>query len=224
MKKVMVVLIICLSYMFIYIPVSPVEFEQTLSRKVIVLDPGHGGLDNGASFQNVNEDTLNLKIAFALKEELESKGASVYMTRTDDQDMTRRDYMYSKDDDMYLRARNIDGYKPDMFISIHLNSAHASAWGSQVFYYPKSEKGKILANHIHKSMKEVTGTKKGIIASDFFILRSTSSLGVLIECGFLSNANERGQLKNRKYHKKLAKAITEGIENYFSSMVLKNDE
>ena len=81
-----------------------------------------------------------------------------------------------------------------------------------------------MTEHIHKSMKEVTGTKKNIMASDFFILRSTSSLGVLVECGFLSNANERGQLKNRKYHKKLAKSITIGIEKYFSSMVLKNDE
>lgn len=224
MKKIMVVLLICISYMFIYKPYSHVDYKLTLSQKVIVLDPGHGGLDNGASFQNVNEDTLNLKIAFALKEELESKGASVYMTRTDDQDMTRRNYMYSKDDDMYLRARNIDGYKPDLFISIHLNSAHASAWGSQVFYYPKSEEGRVLAEHIHKSMKEVTGTKKKIMASDFFILRSTSSLGVLIECGFLSNANERGQLKNRKYHKKLAKCITLGIENYFSSLMLENNE
>ena len=129
MKKMMVVFIICLSYMFIYKPMSYVDYVQTLSQKVIVLDPGHGGLDNGASFKNVNEDTLNLKIAFALKEELESKGATVYMTRTDDQDMTRRNYMYSKDDDMYLRRLAIDAYKPDLFVSIHLNSASSSVYG-----------------------------------------------------------------------------------------------
>ncbi len=220
MKRWIISLAVIVFLFCLYRPIMKVEKVLTLEKKVIVLDPGHGGLDNGASFQNVNEDTLNLKIAFALKEELESKGASVYMTRTDDQDMTRRDYMYSKDDDMYLRARRIDAYHPDVFISIHLNSAHSSAWGSQVFYYPKSTQGKVLSEFIHKSMKEVTGTKKNIMASDFFILRSTSSLGVLIECGFLSNSNERGQLKNRKYHKKLAKAITLGIENYFSSLII----
>ncbi len=224
MKKIYIVICLVVLMLFQYKEVITVDVPLTLDKRVIVIDPGHGGLDNGASFKKVNEDDLNLKIAFALKEELESKGANVYLTRTDDQDMTRRDYMYSKDDDMYLRALKIDAYKPDLFISIHLNSAHASAWGSQVFYYPKSKNGKVLATHIHNSMKETTGTKKKIMASDFFILRSTASLGVLIECGFLSNANERGQLKNRSYHKKLAKSITFGIENYFSSLSIKNNE
>ena len=223
MKKITAIILILVLTM-IYKSSHVVNNTLTLSNKVIVIDPGHGGLDNGASFQKINEDELNLKIAFALKEVLESKGATVYLTRTDDQDMTRRDYMYSKDDDMYLRALRIDAYHPDMFISIHLNSAHSSAWGSQVFYYPKSKQGKVLSEFIHKSMKEVTGTKKNIMASDFFILRSTSSLGVLIECGFLSNSNERGQLKNRKYHKKLADSITFGIENYFSSLIMNKNE
>ena len=223
MKKIAVILVI-LALTIIYKPSHVINHTLTLSSKVIVIDPGHGGLDNGASFQNINEDTLNLKIAFALKEKLESKGATVYLTRTDDQDMTKRNYMYSKDDDMYLRARCIDAYKPDMFLSIHLNSAHSSAWGSQVFYYSKSIQGKVLSEFIHNAMKEVTGTKKSIMSSDFFILRSTSSLGVLIECGFLSNSNERGQLKNRKYHKKLADSITFGIENYFSSLIMNKNE
>lgn len=219
MKKIFIVIIVMFFLFLQYQKTVHVDIIQSLDQKVIVIDPGHGGLDNGASFKNVNEDELNLKISYALKEELESKGATVYLTRTDDQDMTKRDYMYSKNDDMYLRARAIDGYHPDLFISIHLNSAHAKAWGSQVFYYPKSAEGKILAESIHLSMKDVTGTKKKIMASDFFVLRSTSSLGVLIECGFLSNGNERGQLKNRSYHKKLAKAITLGIEDYFSYKV-----
>lgn len=166
----------------------------------------------------MNEDELNLKICFALKSELESRGATVYLTRTDDQDMTRRDYNYSKQDDMYLRVLKIDEYKPDLFLSIHLNSSHSSAWGSQVFYYKKSENGERLAEFIHKNMKEVTGSKKDISSCSFYVLRATQSLGVLVECGFLSNANERGQLKSRQYHKKLAKAISDGIEEYEKSL------
>ena len=185
---------------------------------MIVLDPGHGGLDNGASIAGVDEDELNLEISFALKEELESRGATVYMTRTDDQDMTRRDYNYSKQDDMYLRALKIDEYQPDLFLSIHLNSSNSSAWGSQVFYYKKSEDGKRLADSIHNQMKTLTGTRKNISSSSFYILRATQSLGVLIECGFLSNANERGQLKSRSYHKKLATVISDGIQDYFQAL------
>ena len=202
MKKMMSFIILFALCTCLYKPVIHVSSSQLLNQRVIVLDPGHGGLDNGASIAGVDEDELNLKISFALKEELESRGATVYMTRTDDQDMTRRNYNYSKQDDMYLRALKIDEYQPDLFLSIHLNSSNSSAWGSQVFYYKKSEDGKRLADSIHNQMKTLTGTRKNISSSSFYILRATQSLGVLIECGFLSNANERGQLKSRSYHKK----------------------
>ena len=140
------------------------------------------------------------------------------MTRTDDQDMTKRNYNYSKQDDMYLRALKIDEYQPDLFLCIHLNSSTSSAWGSQVFYYKKSEDGKRLANCIHDQMKTLTGTRKNVSSSSFYILRATQSLGVLIECGFLSNDNERGQLKSRAYHQKLSSVISDGIEDYFHSL------
>ena len=135
MKKMMSFIILFALCTCLYKPVIHVSSSQLLNQRVIVLDPGHGGLDNGASIAGVDEDELNLKISFALKEELESRGATVYMTRTDDQDMTRRNYNYSKQDDMYLRALKIDEYQPDLFLSIHLNSSNSSAWGSQVFYY-----------------------------------------------------------------------------------------
>ncbi len=218
MKKMMSFIILFALCTCLYKPVIHVSSSQLLNQRVIVLDPGHGGLDNGASIAGVDEDELNLEISFALKEELESRGATVYMTRTDDQDMTRRDYNYSKQDDMYLRALKIDEYQPDLFLSIHLNSSNSSAWGSQVFYYKKSEDGKRLADSIHNQMKTLTGTRKNISSSSFYILRATQSLGVLIECGFLSNANERGQLKSRSYHKKLATVISDGIQDYFQAL------
>lgn len=192
--------------------------SQTLAKKVIVIDPGHGGMDNGASVGKVNEDELNLRISYAIKNELELRGATVYLTRSDDQDMTRRNYNYSKQDDMYLRALKIDEYKPDLFLSIHLNSASSRAWGSQVFYYKRSEDGKHLASCIHNRMKSLTGTRKSVSPCGFYILRATQSTGVLIECGFLSNANERGQLRSSKYHQKLAKVISDGIEDYENAL------
>lgn len=203
----------------------PVNHTLTLEGVVVVIDPGHGGLDNGATHGGVKEDELNLKISNVLKEELESKGATVYLTREDDQDMTKRDYNYSKQDDMYLRVRQIDEYNPNYLISIHLNSAPvSSAWGSQVFYFNRSENGKEMATYIHEAMKEVTGTRKNISGSSFHVLRATKATGVLIECGFLSNGNERGQLCNSNYHKKLAVAITTGLENYHQSLIGKIGE
>ena len=196
---------------------SPVAVskELTLEGVSVVIDPGHGGLDNGASVGKIYESELNLKISFALKEELENRGAKVYMTREDDQDMTKRNYNYSKQDDMYLRVKKIDSYKSDYLISIHLNSAPtSSAWGSQVFYYKNSEKGKRLASEIQAAMVEVTGSPKRISGASFRVLRATQTLGVLIECGVISNANERGQLQSSKYHQKLAVKICDGLEKY----------
>lgn len=215
MKKVIPFVFMFALCSLIFKPVISVSSSQSLAKKVIVLDPGHGGMDNGANVGKVNEDELNLKICFALKEELESRGATIYLTRTDDQDMTKRDYNYSKQDDMYLRVKKIDSYKSDYLISIHLNSAPtSSAWGSQVFYYKNSEKGKRLANEIQVAMVEVTGSPKRISGASFRVLRATQTLGVLIECGFISNANERGQLQSSKYHQKLAIKICDGLENY----------
>lgn len=200
---------------------TPVNGQQTLKGITVVLDPGHGGFDNGASSGGVNEDDLNLKICFALKEELEVRGATVHMTREDDQDMTKRDHHYSKQDDMYLRVRQIDEYKPDYLLSVHLNASPSSrAWGSQVFYYANSEKGKELATKIHDSMKGTTGTRKKISGANFHVLRATQAVGVLIECGFISNANERGQLQNSNYHKKLATVIVDGVVEYHKNQPL----
>ena len=143
----------------LYTPISqPVINIQLLQGMKIVIDPGHGGRDCGAKYGNVYEADLNLKISFALKQELETRGATVYLTRTDDQDMTKRNYNYSKADDMYLRTIQIDKYQPDLFVSIHLNSSSSSAWGSQVFYFEGSEEGEKLASAIHTSMKEVSRT------------------------------------------------------------------
>ena len=192
-----------------------VSKDLPLKNVSVVIDPGHGGLDNGASVGKIYESELNLKISYALKEELESRGATVNMTREDEQDMTKRNHHYSKQDDMYLRVKKIDSYKSDYLISIHLNSAPASgAWGSQVFYYKNSDKGKRLASEIQTTMKEVTGSAKRISGADFRVLRATQTVGVLIECGFISNANERGQLQSSKYHQKLAVKICDGIEKY----------
>ncbi|CVH79059.1 N-acetylmuramoyl-L-alanine amidase LytC precursor [Clostridiales bacterium CHKCI006] len=194
--------------------------DHRLAGRKITIDVGHGGLDNGATYGNIREDELNLKIAQALKAELEKRGAIVTLTRDGDYDMTMRDHHYSKQDDMYLRAQKIDAEESVLFVSIHLNaSSSSSAWGSQVFYYTNSEQGQLLAKSIHQEMQKVTGTRKSIQSANFYVLRATATTGVLIECGFISHPSERGQLSNSSYHEKLAIAISDGIGNYLESNV-----
>ncbi len=224
MKRIIILNVLCLLLTVMLNSISDdtsfetIAFVLPLQDVKVVIDPGHGGLDNGAIVGNVNEDELNLEVSLHLKAELEAAGATVYMTRYDDHDMTNRDYLYSKDDDMYLRVNKIDEFQADYLISIHMNaSVSSSAWGSQVFYYQNSELGKILASNIHESMKLVTNTKKQISGSSFRVLRATKTTGVLIECGFITNSNERGQLVNSTHQIKLAKSIVEGLKNFHKS-------
>lgn len=219
----LITLLFCILFYAFFFPIQshplPVNQTLSLSNQTIVIDPGHGGLDNGASVGKYKEDDINLKIAFKLQKELESRGATVFLTRNDDQDLTMRNYNYSKQDDMYLRVRKIDSYEADLFVSIHLNaSPSSSTWGSQVFYYGKSEEAKQLANDVHNSMKKVTGSKKAIESANFYVLRCTKTKGILIECGFLTNKNERGQLLSSKHQEKLSKVIADGIEAYIQRL------
>lgn len=129
--------------------------------------------------------------------------------------MTKRNHHYSKQDDMYLRVKKIDSFNGDYLLSIHQNaSGNKSAWGSQVFYYYRSEQGKILAGDIDQSLKELTHSRKPISGCGFRVLRATKTLGVLIECGFLSNYNECGQLRSKNYQKKLCQRIRKGVIKY----------
>ena len=116
---------------------------------------------------------------------------------------------------MYLRVKKIDSYKCDYLLSIHQNaSGNRSAWGSQVFYYYRSKQGKALAFDIDQSLKQLTNSRKPISGCGFRVLRATKTLGVLIECGFLSNYNECGQLRSKNYQKKLCQKVKEGLIKY----------
>ena len=212
MKKIILV-IVCLSFM---ICSNVYGAKQELKGVKIVLDAGHGGFDNGTMDYGYKEDNINLEIVLKLKEVLKKEGAKVYLTRDGDYDMTKRNHHYSKQDDMYLRVKKIDSFKADYLISIHQNaSGNKRAWGSQVFYYYRSTKGNELAKDINQSLKEVTHSSKPVSGCGFRVLRATKTLGVLIECGFISNKNEIEQLKNEKNQNKLVNAIVKSINKYF---------
>lgn len=214
MKKVKKCLLV-FNILFFYCMNNVYAKEEPLKNRIIIIDPGHGGYDNGAIEFGYNEDDINLSISKKLKKKLEKKGSTVYLTRDGDYDMTERDYNYSKQDDMYLRVKKIDSFQGHYLISIHQNAAgNSRAWGSQVFYYYNSEKGKKLADMVDKELKTVTNSRKPISGCGFRVLRATKTVGILIECGFMSNYNECGQLRSQKYQDKLCTQITNGIINY----------
>lgn len=198
--------------------ISFVKANQTNSNldlfgKVIYLDAGHGGVDPGCVYKDIYEKDINLSIVLKLEKMLEAKGASVYLTRYGDYDLSTINAYGRKKSDLNNRARIINESKADIYISIHLNSINSSNWsGAQVFYDDVNKQNKVIAEVMTESLK----TKREFEEiSDMLLNRKIKVPGVLIEAGFLSNPNDRYLLKQESYQEKLCENITSGILKYF---------
>lgn len=215
----LVVVAICVSMTIVYTQIRAREIKNNaLNDKIIYIDAGHGGKDNGASVDNIIEDSINLAISEFLLEELMKDGAYVLMSRTNDYDLASMYQANRKREDLNNRVKYINNSKPDLFISIHLNTyLSSSVSGAQVFYQ-NSEKSKRLAEMIQSQMNELNKNPKKVKIGDYFILNNTHPVGVLIECGFLSNEEEREKLNTGNYQMKIAKKIKDGIVNYLNGM------
>ena len=192
----------------------------SLSGKTVMLDPGHGGTDGGApcavNGTVYNEAKINLSIAKKVKEKLSAKGASVLMTRTAD----------SGNPTLEDRKKMARQNNPDVFVSIHCDSAaSSSAYGTSAFYYRPYSYG--LASSIHTQLvgtyiNQIYGTNKSTIdrKTIFFpysVCRIEECPSVLIECGYVSSLEECRILQTAKHQDSLAAAIAAGIEKYFSN-------
>jgi N-acetylmuramoyl-L-alanine amidase len=190
--------------------------SDALSGRLVVVDPGHGGFDPGAmSSDGTREDELNLQVANHVKADLESYGAQVIMTRSDENAVAG-----TKDEDMAVRRRIITESQSDIVLSVHMNSfTDENVSGPLVLYMEGSSRGEKLASHIQSSLIEhlKPAQENEARADDLFILRSGNQPSVIIECGYLSNKQEILELKTADYQQRLADAICQGVIEYFSS-------
>ena len=186
-----------------------------LQDTIIMVDPGHGGRDSGTYYGETYEKDINLEISKALEEELTKNGAIVYMTRTRDIDLSSIYDSAKKRGDLYRRLLKIKETKSDLYISIHINwYQNTSMKGAEVLYNSINENNEKLAKSIMKEFKTDLGSTRTIKTTDLYMYRNTTTPGVLVECGYLSNPTERTLLQQENYQKKLAKSITNGIINY----------
>ena len=184
----------------------------------IVLDAGHGGWDPGKTGERgANEKDLNLAVAEKLAEYLELGGANVILTRSSDDALGS-----GKKGDMAERKRIANESHADALVSIHQNAfPSAKAKGAQVFYHKSSEKGKVLAECVQESLRNrVDGSNQRQAKENksYYILRTTEIPAVIVECGFLSNAEEEKLLNDAGYQEKLAWAIYCGVLDYFEKI------
>lgn len=214
MKKYFSVLITFFIGVLIFYALK-VEAVMPLTGKTIIIDPGHGLEDPGTSYGNVYEKDINLSISLLLEKQLGSMGAEVILTRDGDYDLSSPNAKYRKKSDFDNRIKLINESNADLYLSIHLNYlSDSSYYGPQVFF---TMDNKLLAESIQNSMNRFTKGTREIkkIPADTYMYNKLNVSGVLIECGFLSNAKERELLQKEDYQKDLVKSIVKGVLEYF---------
>ena len=213
------------------ISTESLEGRTVRSRnKVVVLDPGHGGSDGGATANGLVEKNLTLKIAQYCKEELEKySGVTVYMTRSTDVAVGLEE-----------RVQMAKNWGADVFVSIHMNSASPAATGAEVWYPNSSYNSEIhnngqklasdienelvslgLANRGVKIRNSESGSKysDGSIADYYSVIRNSKLAGfpgIIVEHAFLTNSADAEKLKQESFIKKVGIADATGIAKYFN--------
>ncbi len=194
---------------------SDVEKEH-----IILIDAGHGGNDPGAiSVLNAVEKDINLSIALKLKENLESSGYKVLMTRETDMGLYDETDKNKKVSDMKKRCALANDNEVDLVISIHQNKYQSEGVkGAQVFYYKSSTDSQKLAEYIQHELVESLDKSNGRKAKangNYYMLLNVKCPAVIVECGFLSNYAEAKLLVEDEYQEKIATAIETAINKYF---------
>ena len=181
--------------------------------------PGHGGRDPGTRYGKILEKNLNLENSKQLKIVLQEQGATVYMTRNKDEDFSSKWDTNKKHGDLYRRILFIQKMKSELYLSIHLNWYNDYYFrGEEVLYNKINPKNKILAESLMNNFKKELYTTRDVITTDLYLYKNTRVPGVLIECGFLSNRYDRGNLLNKDYQKKFSLIISKSLEEYFSKI------
>ena len=193
----------------------------------VIVDAGHGEPDGGAvTSDGVKESTLNLQIAQKLEELLIDEGMEVIMTREDENNIADADKQNKvremKVSDINNRIKIANESDADFLISIHLNKYEGPGCkGWQTFYNKNSENGKKLAEAIQEGIKEVvqTNNKRTALKIENIKLVDKSTIPtVIVECGFISNPEEKVLLQREEYQEKIAEGIVKGVRKYIEEI------
>lgn len=196
----------------------------SLAGKVVIIDPGHGGIDPGAvGYNGVLEKDVVLSISKYLKNFLLQAGAMAIMTREVDMDLLDL-FQQGKikgelRDELQMRVDVANENHGDVFLSIHAN-AHPSRWeyGAQAFYYPSSHPdNRRLAETIQAELKRLAGPtdREANFYIDQYVLKRVKMPSATVEVGFLSNPTEEKMLADPEYQQKMAWAIFVALARFF---------
>jgi len=177
---------------------------------VIVVDPGHGGPDVGATRNGIYEKDITLEISKYLGGILQQMGYSVIYTRTSDIDL-----------DLEPRVQIAENARADAFVSVHVNSLDVNASsvsGVETYHARGSTVGQELARYVHSQIIASTGASdRNIRGAGFYVIAKTSMPAILVETGYITNPAESSNLTSPNYQRRMAEAIAKGVDQFFKS-------
>lgn len=200
----------------------PDKADGSLAGKLVVVDPGHGGKQNGAVSAGISEKDVNVKLAGALVDALTAAGARATLARPGDETMG-----------LAARSRVAIDNAADFFISLHCNSNTSanSSTGIETYYHLQEPSPRALAYAIHVGVCASTGmcdrkarSDSSLYSSGLGVLRElegTGIPGVLLECGYLNHASDRAKLLSADHRAKLADGIVAGLRAYVEGTAIK---
>lgn len=187
----------------------------------VVMDAGHGGVDGGAAVGDVLEKDINLAVSLDTRDLLKLMGYEVEMTRTTDTFLTNEgDSIKAKKlNDMKARLKQYNTRDNNVVISVHQNKfSDPSSKGTQVFYSPNHQHSKLLADCIKVSVKSMlqpdNERESKAAGNNIYLLKNAKVPAIIVECGFISNAEECKKLLSPTYQKQMALAVTTGFLDY----------
>ncbi|MBQ6797361.1 MAG: N-acetylmuramoyl-L-alanine amidase [Clostridia bacterium] len=193
-------------------------------RPIIIIDPGHGGVDGGAvGVGGTVEKDINLQIALRLRDVLSQAGFTVIMTRDTDISIhssgadTIREKKVS---DLKNRLAMTELYPDSILVSIHQNTLdNHLVTGAQVFFSPNDPESQVLAQYIQNEFNSNIQSKDKEIKSagkNLFLFYYAENTAILAECGFLSNSEEEALLNTQQHQDKIVYSIYSGLMKYLA--------
>jgi N-acetylmuramoyl-L-alanine amidase len=208
--------------------------------KIIVIDPGHGGIDPGTENKRLglNEKTFTLEIATRLKKILETQGWRVLLIRSDDRELSR-----DKKKDLLMRDDFANKNQADVYLSIHFNHAAESVNGIETYTlapqfmlstaddtgdemtkvaFPGNKfdyANLLLGEQLHRAMRATLKTPdRGFKRGRLAVLRMLDCPGALVECAYLSNDAEARRVATPEFRQKIAEGLAAGLQNYAATL------
>ncbi len=169
----------------------------------VVIDPGHGGEDPGAtSVSGFYEKTVNLSVARKVAAKLRERGLRVVMTRDSDRAV-----------ELENRAAIANQNRADLFVSIHADSSLARTNKGYSVYVARqaSYSSQKVARAIARYMQQVSPDGNGVKQADYRVLVKTQMPAVLVEIGYISNRGEASMIATDSFQNRIADAICDGI-------------